>query len=711
MRNWLSALFTLLALALPASAQNLASLVADRVTVSGQSVLVADGNVEVAYRGRILRATRILYDQTTDRLSIEGPITLNDGAGNFVLASQAELSADLADGVLTSARLVLNRQLQIAATNIVRAQGRYTQLTNTVASSCQVCRLNPTPLWEIRADRVIHDQLERQLYFERATLRAAGVPIFYLPQLRLPDPTLARARGFLTPSIRTTSGLGTGLKLPYFLPIGDSRDLTITPYISTKNGRTVELLYRQATRTGQFDVYGSVSRDRLIPGETRGYLLSNGAFALPRDFTLTFKLEQVSDRAYLLDYGITDRDRLDSRIEVSRTRRNQYVSGRFIRFQSIRAGESNESLPSLIGDLTWHQRFSPQILGGEGGFKFQLHSGDRTSTSLVDANADGIPDGRDLRRTSVTADWRRNWVLPSGILASALGEVTANLYSIDQDPVFQGTTTRIDGGAAIELRWPLVAVGKRGVSHVIEPIAQLVYTESSNASLPNEDSALVEFDEGNLFSLNRFSGADAYEQGGRLNLGVNYTRFDPAGWQLSATAGRVFRVSDDRQFGPSSGLAGKSSDWLTAVQLQLAGGLIMTNRLVFDDRLTLTKAEVRAGLDTERYGLSSSYILLRADAGEYRPRDTEEMVFDARYAINETWTGKALGRYDFTADRASRAGLGLQFRNECLSVDLSLSRRFTSSTSVTATTDFGFSVDLLGFGSGTPPGPARTCRR
>ncbi|HEX9859172.1 MAG TPA: LPS-assembly protein LptD, partial [Paracoccaceae bacterium] len=223
-------LFTLLP---QAQAQEMAALIADRVAITGDSTLVAEGGVEVFYMGRRLRASRILYDRAADRLTIEGPITLTDETGSFILASQAELSADLTDGVLTSARLVLNQQLQIAAARMMRLGGRYTQLSNTVASSCQVCSLDPVPLWEIRARRVVHDQLERQLYFDQATLRLAGVPVFYIPRLRMPDPTLTRATGFLMPTLRTTSGLGTGLKLPYFLAIGDHRDLLLTPYLTT----------------------------------------------------------------------------------------------------------------------------------------------------------------------------------------------------------------------------------------------------------------------------------------------------------------------------------------------------------------------------------------------------------------------------------------------------------------------------------------------
>ncbi len=54
--------------------------------------------------------------------------------------------------------------------------------------------------------------------------------------------------------------------------------------------------------------------------------------------------------------------------------------------------------------------------------------------------------------------------------------------------------------------------------------------------------------------------------------------------------------------------------------------------------------------------------------------------------------------------------MGVEFRNECVAVDLSLSRRFTSSTSVTPTTDFALSVELIGFGSGQKAGPSGQCR-
>jgi LPS-assembly protein len=44
------------------------------------------------------------------------------------------------------------------------------------------------------------------------------------------------------------------------------------------------------------------------------------------------------------------------------------------------------------------------------------------------------------------------------------------------------------------------------------------------------------------------------------------------------------------------------------------------------------------------------------------------------------------------------AELGLRYENECVRLDLSLSRNFASSATVTPSTEFGFAVAFGGFG-------------
>ena len=228
-----------------------ALLVADEVYITGDKKLVAEGNVEAVYEGQRLQARSITYDQTTEILSIEGPIVLDDGVNTLVLADAGELDREFHNGVLTGARVVLDDQLQMAANKMTRVNGRYTQLHKVSVTSCRICHEGNRPLWQIRAKRVIHDQEERQLYFHDAQFRVLDVPIIYLPRLRLPDPTLERATGFLIPSVHSSTELGFGVKVPYFIKLGDHRDLTLTPFIATES-TTLEFRYRQAFRERQY---------------------------------------------------------------------------------------------------------------------------------------------------------------------------------------------------------------------------------------------------------------------------------------------------------------------------------------------------------------------------------------------------------------------------------------------------------------------------
>jgi LPS-assembly protein len=701
--------------AAPAEAPAQATLVSDRLEITGDNRLIAEGAVDIFYKGARLTAQRVVFDRTADTLAIEGPIRLTEADGRAVLvADQADLSADLTEGILRSARMVLDRQLQIASNRLMRtAGGRYTALDRAVASSCRVCEDSPVPVWEIRARRIIHDREERQLYFDHATFRVAGVPVLYLPRLRMPDPGLKRARGFLMPSAQSTSLLGFGVKVPYFIPIGPHRDLTLTPFLTTKGGANLFLRYRQAFRTGQIEFNGGLARDPIRPDQLRGYGVVTGDFRLPADFALRLKLQGVSDEGYLLDYGLSEADRLDSRVEISRVRRTEMLEARALHVNSLRVEDSVNSTPALLTDVTWDRRFVPPVVGGQASLRLQSHSHLRTSTSGVDApgvDGDRVADGRDVARASLRADWRRSFVLPMGIEAALVAEAAADAYAVGDDDVHSGRTTRLHGAAGVELRWPWIAAAATGATHVIEPVVQLVASPGGTEALYNEDSTLVDLDETSLFALNRFPGTDAVERGARANLGLGWTRIDPAGWTLGLSLGRVLRAADPGQFSAASGLDGQRSDWLVGGQLGLADGTLVTARSLIGESGEVTRGEMRVDLARARLDLSGALVWARADEAEDRAIDTREVSFASRYRFNGNWTGKATGRYDLAAERGTLAGFGVEYRTECVLVDFSLSRRFTSSSSVAASTDFGLSVDLIGFGGANVPGPARQCR-
>lgn len=705
-------LMAALAATTAATAQDMATLVADSLRIEADQRLVAEGNVEVLYQGVRLRARRIVYDDAAGTVNIEGPMTLVQDENAVLIAEGGQISTDLREGVLRSARFVMNQQLQIAANEIIRADGRYTQASRTVASSCEVCPGGrQVPLWEIRAERVLHDQQEHRIYFDRAQFRIAGIPVAYIPRLKLPDPTVKRERGFLPPSFVSSSELGTGLKVPYFIPLGERRDLTVTPFVSSKRAEMVELRYREAYRNGWMEATGAVARDEIYPRHTRYFLFANGRFRLPQDFVMRFDLQISSDPAFLLDYDYTERDRLVSDIVIDRARRDEYIGVQLFHYYSLRDQENNSTLASVISDGIWERRYElPGPIGGFGNYGLETHSHMRSSDIDYDADGDGEIDGRDMSRLSLFATWRREWLLQGGLVLAGMADLRGHAYWIADDTTADDQLTRIVPTIATELRWPLVKSTRGRALQTLEPVAQLVWTPKQKNTVPNEDSQLVEFDETNLFALNRFPGADAYEQGLRANLGLRWTRIDPEGWTFGVTVGRVLRADDLGQFTDASGLDGTSSDWLAAFSVDWRDGVQLTNRALFDDDLTFSKNEVRLDWSRGRLDMATSFIWMEADIVEKRPDETSEWAMDAGWRFNDSWRGTTHWRYDFAAERAARAGFGVAYRNECVAVDLSLSRRFTTSTSVTPSTRFSLSVELAGFGSGdNRPALRRNC--
>lgn len=709
-------LFLALLLLLPFAvrAQSLpdnATLVADSVTLQSPTVLEAKGHVEVFFHGQHITASAITYDKAANQLQITGPIRIEDGKHELILADQADLSADLTEGMLISARIVMDQKLQLAASVVLRSDGgRYTAMRNVVASSCSICKTSATPLWEIRAREVVHDAVTQQIWFSGASFRFFGVPVLYLPIMRIPDPSLDRATGFLVPKLRSTSNLGTGVLTPYFIVLGRSRDVLVTPYLTTNGNATLNLRYRQAFTQGTLVVLGAVTHDNIRPG-VRGYLQAYGTFSIGSGYVLAVNGITVSDPSYLSDYGISSADRLDSTMELSRVQRNLYLSAKATGFQTLRAGETTATQPAFLTDLDFHRRFLPAILGGEGEFEIQTHSQSRPSNVSTDTNGDGIADGRDMSRVTFKGDWRRNFTLDSGIEISTEAAAEADFYMIRQDNIYAGQPYRVTATTAVELRWPWVRAGKDGSSQMIEPVVQFVAAPKPDSAIPNEDSTLVEFDESNLFALDRFPGTDAFEAGARLNLGVNYLRTSDKGWTYGMTTGRVLRFDELGQFSAASGLSGARSDWMMALSASTPAGVSLTTRVLAADDLSLSKSELRFAVTKTNYAVSGGFEYLPADVAESRTAPVREVVLDGSYNVTGNWTARISDRYDLVSQRNAQAGLYVGFKNECLSADLSVSRTYASSTSVTPNTVFGLQVALLGFGGTGQQGPAQVCRR
>ncbi len=677
-----------------AQSKNPVGLLADTVDYNARSnLLSATGNVRIVSEGQILSAKTVIFNQATGRLTIPGGFTITNPDGSVLTGTDADLSADLENNIIKGARLLIANQFQLAADQAQYKENRFKILDRVVASTCYICKSDPIPFWQIRSNRVIHDELERQLYFEKARLEFLGVPVLYAPRLRLPDPTVDRASGFLVPSFFTSDLLQFGGKLPYFYKIDDHSDATFTAFFASVGSFVTEIEYRRKTKNGSYKFDGSILLlDGLDNNPFRSSLKGEGRFQLKHNFEWGFTVDVASDRTYRAQYGfededsVTAQDRLLSELYLEQNRTNSFFNISTASFQSLRTNEIDAQIPLVLPEVYWRNIREAPVVGG----KLALEA---NSATLLRSG------GSRFTRFGFGADWQREWSLKNGLLIGARGELDAEYYTFNNFAGFTGSTaSRVTPTLSADIRLPLSKTTGNAV-HVIEPIVQVVWNDDSQSDTPNEDSVQVEFEETNLFSTNRFPGFDQQELGLRANVGVNYTRYDPSGWNISGTVGRIFRERDLGQFSNATGLSGKNSDWVSAVSLEFPNSLTFSNRTLFSSDFELSKNETSLEFIYKKLKTDISYLQLEEDVVAGASDRRREATLKLDYTPNDNWTYLAEWRHDFVTDSAIEGEFGLQYENECVKVDLSLSLQYAASGTVTSTKELGLTVSLIGIGN------------
>jgi len=707
MRLFLSVIFLALS-SVTISAQQLTNLIADQIEINSDGVLVASGSVTVWQGDTKITANKISYEGTINSLEITGPIRLTDGTGTVILADQAALSQDLSQGLIKSARIILNKQVQIAAAQISRVNSRYTQAYKVAATSCYVCA-GKTPLWQIRAQRIVHDKLEKQLHFDNAQLRIMDLPILFFPYLRLPDPSLKRASGFLVPQLTTSTTLGTAIRTPYFFKLGDHKDFTLTPILSSRTN-TLGFRYREAFQTGKLSLEGAVSRDNLSTDRNRGYLFGTANYELDQDYKLDVQVQTVSDPSYFYEYDVAKIDRLETKISFSRTKRYENSELRFSNYHSLRDSDSNATQPTLVAEGIYQQRIVPSSIGGVLDLESSFLASYRYSDIDSDGDSDGYVDGYDTARLSLVANWKRNYSFQNGSIVDLESQVETSQYVVRQHKNVDPNITRISTAAAVGLRWPLSRRLKDGGMQRIEPHVQLVGMNSHSEKIPNQDSTRVEFDEGNLYRLNRGPGSDQIETGSRINIGVSgYNRYKTKtkiGWEV----GRVYRGNGFEKFSKASGLSGSVSDWLVAGAIETPSGIELVARALLKDLGYIKKAEARMAWKNPTHKIAATYVGLSADTLEGRATPLSSLALNWRYRFAPDWQSASDFQFNATNGKLSKLNFGLKYANECVDVNFSASRHFSTSTTFSNKTEFGLSVELSGFSSGVRKAPkSRQC--
>ena len=625
-----------------------AAVEADRMSYNAEKgLIVAEGAAVISYQGYVIRADRLEYDQTTGELNAIGHVVMHDRLNNAYEMDSVKVTGGMKEAFIDSLTLTTAAGARITARDAHYTNALVTTLTEASYSPCGLCLDSKGRKigWKVKAARITYDRAHAAVYLDQPSLEVLGIPVAWLPWFWIPDPTQPRAGGLRMPSLSTTAQRGFGHPVPSFIPSGENVDNILSPSLFSSQGFLMrgDVEWRIPELGGEIEVQASGIR-QFNPGaysgevgdrEWRGAIQTAGRFTPTKEWTVGWSYSAFTDNGYLPDYGLSTAASTTDQVYATYLTDGSYVDARVQHFNKLGNYATDdpaqaEALPVIefdhVEDLApgaGRVNLSGQLVSVYRGADQQSFTG-------------GVPYVYGYKGSKqhleLEGAWENQWILPGGITASPYLGARLDAANYDGASSLGGappassllSATPI---AAMDFRWPLLA-NNSGDTHLLEPIAQIVYRGSSttDVGITNDDAQSFVFDTSNLFSYNRFSGIDRQETGLRANLGAHYLGSFADGSWLELVAGQSFHllgtnglgIGDAAQTGKSTGLGSTASYIVASANGQLANGLGGQTALQIDPatpRVTRAGAGVTYSLSRFWAGVSYSYIAANADLG------------------------------------------------------------------------------------------------
>ena len=595
------------------------------------------------------------------------------------------------------------------------------------------------PEWQVKAARIIHSDSEKMIYFEDATVDLFGLPVAYFPFMSTPDTTVKRKSGFLYPTLGSGSAYGYSLTTPYYFNLAPDYDLTVSPQYMTKQGLMLGAEWNQKLINGSYTIkaagifqqdpeyFASEYGPNTPETKTfRGTLLTAGQFDITNQWVWGWTGVLVTDPTFINDYalgqfngsnldpfhtGTSESSEGISQLYLVGRGDRSYFDLRSIYYTGYSEIDQQSQLPIVAPILDYSKTLPEQVMGGELSYKINI-----TSLSRADASYDPISEAAitqgicangtaetadpallnrsncllrgipgDYSRASTEVDWRRTVVTANGQMLTPFFQLRGDVASVDVDNQ-PGVANYITPGehelarvmpvAGLEYRYPLIDVEPWG-TQTIEPIAQLILrpNETEIGQFPNEDAQSLNFDDTTLFAVDKYSGWDRVEGGGRVNAGLQYTaQFNDAG-SLNALFGQSyqlyglnsFSVADITNTGLDSGLNTNISDYVGRVSYQPNSTYMILARARFDEATwAMERFEVETRANFDRWGVYFLYgdYAAQPDLGFLTRR--EGFLSGATYKLTSNWVVLGSASYDLVAHQFNSTRIGLGYIDDCV---------------------------------------------
>ena len=581
--------------------------------------IFANGNVDFATPSIHLQSPQIEIDRRNDRATFEQP--------EFELRDRhASGRADRAE-------------------QLDQSRSRFSGITYT---SCDP----ENRVWYMQASELEIDKETGVGTATHATLYFQDVPFLYLPYFQFPIDD-RRQSGLLSVKTGYSETSGRSYVAPVYWNIAPDYDMTITPAYYSERGLQLntENRYLFESHRGQLDISYLDDDER---GDERWFQQwqhrANLAYGIGADVLLA----DVSDEDFFYDFGdispeYKDIRFLDRHIRLARSGEIWKSELLWQNYRVIDSSTATEDRPyNRLPRLSFDLQPDPWIDQLQTPVNIEWVSFDRDKS--VTGNRTDI----------VTAvNWKSSdsWYFFEPGLQLAFTD-----YQLDDnqgDDSIQRTlpTLGIDSGLVFER----VAGSTDQLLHTFEPRLYYLYTPYEDQDdIPDFDTSLNANTFNNLFSNNRFTGADRIGDANQVTLGLTSRIYnnDSGDQLMKAQIGQTFYFEDRRVSLDGSRDDASRSDTIAELSLSPSSSWKISARLVYDeDQSELSDKDLSVGYSNNGQAANLGYY--------FTEDELEQALVSMVYPVNERWTVVAKYHYSLQYNKPVENLLGINYESCC----------------------------------------------
>ena len=588
------------------------------------------------------------------------------------------------------------------------------------------CKLNDDcPPWSIKAEKITHDKIKKNMIYKNAILEIYDVPVLYFPRFFHPDPSVKRRSGFLQPQFNNSETLGSSLYIPYFKTFGPDKDLTFKPTLFEK-------LKKNFTNPKKFSKEGFVEKEKyLLQTEFRkqsknSFLIAD--LGLLRDYkTLTGNKKKTKNVNHLfLDYSndLKIPNYLNSKFEVQIEKVTNDTYLKVFQNNLINSSVMPESQTTMNSNIKLYLEEEDQNLttgievyenlGIKQSDRYQYtlpyYNFSKNMTSIIDDNSiDGslnfystgtnkLSNTNNLRTTIVNdLNYRSDDFISNLGFKNNFELYFKNLNAVGKNDTIYTSDTQIDGKSTLKIdsSFPLMKSNNK-TEETLTPKISFRINPGNNMDNYSKSSSLITAN--NAFDINRLGISNDFEAGRSISFGLDY-KYDQIDDLSNDTKDKYFefklatvlRDQNENNIPFSSTINRKNSNIFGSITNNLFDNLNLVYDFSLDnDMQTINSNTIEAEISINNFVTSFNFIEQRNEIGsthllsnttEYRFNDYSSLTFSTRRnkEINLT------EYYD----------LSYEYKNDCLTAALRFNKSFYKDNDLKPTEDLFFSITLI----------------